>query len=470
MNTEIPSFARRRRASLLLPLWIFGTAAGAMAQRFDDFVAAPLLPAPCTTNAVTDPTSGAPTVVAFTATGTDTLAWNGSAFVSLGLTNNPGTSVGETLMAFRDPSAGIAGLVHLDSSGSTSIWTGGPSWTTLGVLSPSPSPRALCCVASEVQSTGEGFLFGGSSSATGLPLADLWSFDGTAWTNRTPTSGPAPSARSGGSLTVNGFGGLLLFGGATGVGTAQNDLWEFRGATWAFAGKGPKRAFHGSLLDVSRGVLTIAGGNDGVTTQNDVWTLPLPRPGIVALTNWTQVPASMPFAASSSLSTAAIDAVRNEFVVVDYVGVEVVHDRLASFLAFAISPNTNCVTPNLQLVSPSPVVQPRVSPFGTTVVPMGGLTGAAGAPMVLLAEFVTPSFGITAAGTPLPGSSCLSFLSGSATAIATTFTLAGGQYQFDLLIPSNPGLVGLVIHEQAFGLFGATLGASQAVRIVVGSS
>ncbi len=459
MNT--PWFVTALRAGRSLPLVVACCSPAALAQRFDNWVAAPNLTGTPVTNVATDPWRGAPTMIVSSATGTDTLGWNGSAFVSLGLTNNP---VGGALESLAPYSVGQSvGLVHLDAAGVTSVWKGGPSWITLGVLSPSPSGRNLAAACSVPGPGGEAFLFGGSGATL---LQDLWSFDGTVWTNRTP-GGALPAARAGAVLSPDGGHGLVLHGGAGA--SVLADLWWFDGQRWTRAGKGPQRAYHASVFDVARQQLLIAGGVDGSATfPNDTWTLPLPFTppvaGSILLSNWTQVTPSLPFAGLPVLVSAALDTVRSEIVLADRAGTEVLHDLAASYQAYAISPNTNCRTPNLQLLFPP--VEPRVPAAGTLNVPIGGLTGMAGVPMALWGEFVVP--GPFTPGMPLAGSSCLAFLSSAASPLLTTTTLAGGQYFFNVPIPANPSIVGSVLDHQAFGVFGTQMGASEAARMVIG--
>lgn len=467
---HVLSRARTARVSLLLPATALLLTVAASAQRFDSWVAGTVGANVGASTLATDPNSGAPTrIVALVGGGFDTEAWNGTAFVSLGLGNNPGTTQGEALAPFSV--GGTAGLVHLDANGVTSIWTGGANWTTLGTLTPSPSGRALSAVAPEPGPGGRACLFGGGSSTT--VFGDLWGFDGVQWVDLTPVSGPLPSARIGAALASNGTGGLVLFGGED-VGGVKNDVWEFNGVTWRLAGKGPDaRRFLGGLLDISRSALMIVGGLSPTTTANDAWILPLPLPAVpVAAADWTQITAALPFVTSTSgFVTAALDAVRNEPVAVDLLLVEPVVDQAASFLIRGASPTTNCVVPNLQITGAPGVLEPRVPAAGTASLGMGGLTGQAGAPMVWFAEFVTPGVGF-ATVTPIAGSSCLSFLSPTALNLGATTTGAGGQYQFNLLIPANPALVGSVLDEQMFGL--SVVGgvppiiATEAARVVIG--
>lgn len=463
--------ARTARASLLLPATALLLTAAASAQRFDNWVAGTVGANAGASTLATDPNSGAPTrIVALAGGGFDTEAWNGTAFVSLGLGNNPGTTQGEALAPFSV--GGTSGLVHLGANGVTSIWTGGANWTTLGTLTPSPSAAALSAVAPEPGPNGFACLFGGTDAAS-QPVGDLWGFDGAQWQDLGASSVLQPAARVSGMLASNGTGGLVLFGGADSV-SDRNDVWEFQAGQWRFAGKGPGvRVFGGALLDISRSALMVVGGLSSGAPANDAWILPVPLPAVpVAAADWTQITAALPFVTSTSgFVTAALDAVRNEPVAVDFLLVEPVVDQAASFLIRGASPTTNCVVPNLQITGAPGVLEPRVPAAGTASLGMGGFTGQAGAPMVWFAEFVTPGVGF-ATITPIPGSSCLNFLSPTALNLGATTTGAGGQYQFNLLIPANPALIGSVLDEQMFGL--SVVGgvppiiATEAARVVIG--
>jgi hypothetical protein len=67
----------------------------------------------------------------------------------------------------------------------------------------------------------------GGADAAGACSAEVWSWDGAAWTRHTPTS-QAPSARRGGTLFFDAAANeLRLFAGACGTGFA-NDLWSLQ--------------------------------------------------------------------------------------------------------------------------------------------------------------------------------------------------------------------------------------------------
>jgi len=108
-------------------------------------------------------------------------------------------------------------------------------------------------------------LFGGDSSAcSGTLRNDLWAWDGSDWSDVTPTT--SPPARFGASLAFDEVAGeLVLFGGGTGPTTFLEDTWGFSTASgWqsrAASGGGTRAwtglTFHGS--GSSGGLLRFGG-------------------------------------------------------------------------------------------------------------------------------------------------------------------------------------------------------------------
>ena len=117
-------------------------------------------------------------------------------------------------------------------------------------------------------------LFGGRNAAQTAVLADLWEFDGTVWQQRTPV-GPAPAARFAHAMTwdagrnriVLGFGtsATSLFGGSFA------DLWEWDGTAWSqrIAG-GPPRTSPMLGHDPVRGELVLFGGHQAASFPSPV--------------------------------------------------------------------------------------------------------------------------------------------------------------------------------------------------------
>lgn len=95
---------------------------------------------------------------------------------------------------------------------------------------------------------------------------DTWSFDGTSWTQLSPTT--KPTAMMGGRMTVNTATGHLVLAGSGGA-------WEWNGSDWKLlASGGPTtRSSFGLAYDSARGALTLFG--DAVAELPDgtsTWT------------------------------------------------------------------------------------------------------------------------------------------------------------------------------------------------------
>jgi hypothetical protein len=70
-------------------------------------------------------------------------------------------------------------------------------------------------------------VFGGADE-TFTPLADTWTWNGSAWTQSKATG---PSARYGHSMATLGT-HAVLFGGLDGAGGTLDDTWAWDGASW----------------------------------------------------------------------------------------------------------------------------------------------------------------------------------------------------------------------------------------------
>ncbi len=110
----------------------------------------------------------------------------------------------------------------------------------------------------------------------GYDLADTWTWDGAAWTQRDVTG---PVARD--NAMMAGFGGdVILFGGAQTVegqtGTVLSDTWRFDGSAWTELAVATSPSARASAGMASRGSeLVLFGGNPAApstTPLGDTWT------------------------------------------------------------------------------------------------------------------------------------------------------------------------------------------------------
>jgi hypothetical protein len=131
-----------------------------------------------------------------------------------------------------------------------------PVWRRARV-SDGPSARHSTALAWD-DARGRFILFGGDASI-GEPLADTWSFDGSAWTRLEPAQ--SPPARSGSAMVFDSISGEILMYGGYGPGLqVYADLWAFDGATWrALASNAPPGPLtdHTMAFDPLRGTTLI---------------------------------------------------------------------------------------------------------------------------------------------------------------------------------------------------------------------
>jgi DNA-binding beta-propeller fold protein YncE len=112
-------------------------------------------------------------------------------------------------------------------------------------------------------------LFGGASA--GIPLADTWEWDGSAWTRRFPAHSPSP--RMGHAMAWDGGSGrVLLFGGEDGL-TSLGDTWAFDGTDWirlAPASSPSARSGAGMELHAGIGKIVLYGGGSSAASA-ETW-------------------------------------------------------------------------------------------------------------------------------------------------------------------------------------------------------
>ncbi len=152
----------------------------------------------------------------------------------------------------------------------------GLDWTQ---VTPTTSPPARFGHAMAYDaSRGRVVLFGGASTSGGNTtfLADTWDYDGTTWTEISPT--PSPAASAGHRLVYDTTRERIVYVGSDFMGSAVTATWDYDGTTWTDTttqdhplGRGVPAA----VYDGARDRLVLFGGSrsDGstVTYLQDTW-------------------------------------------------------------------------------------------------------------------------------------------------------------------------------------------------------
>lgn len=147
--------------------------------------------------------------------------------------------------------------------------------STWNPLAPAVAPPGLAG-AQGVSDGNEMFLFGGNTGTSNPWNADVWAFDGTNWSIRTPASASGPVARDWHAACWDaGRGRLVVFGGRDASNTEFADTWEWDGANWIQftpAITPSARRWAAMEYDAARGVCVLFGGSSAGTYLGDTWT------------------------------------------------------------------------------------------------------------------------------------------------------------------------------------------------------
>jgi hypothetical protein len=213
----------------------------------------------------------------------DTWTWDGSTWTRHPQSpeNSPPARY-QTTMAY-DAARGevvMFGGGGRDGSSLGDTWTwNGSIWTRRSPAG-SPSARrgaAMTCFPSPVSDTPEppsstggcadgillfgGFGPGGQGDLSVGPFGDTWTWDGSTWTQERQATGP--SARSRASMTHDGAGHIVLFGGDS-LNGEVGDTWIWLGRTWGeqkTAGSPDPRSGAAMAYDSARGEVILFGGS-----------------------------------------------------------------------------------------------------------------------------------------------------------------------------------------------------------------
>lgn len=174
------------------------------------------------------------------------------------------------------PGRSHAGMAY-DAKRDQLVLVGGPAdawtwrdgvWTAAGTVPSRFDPAVAYDPAREVV-----VMFGGRTPS--LPTDETWVFDGTTWTQKTPTT--SPPARFGARMVWDPKrSALVLFGGDTQSGSLA-DLWAWNGTSWTDitpVQSPPPRASYGMIWHGTRESLLLFAGAATITTLfADTWEL-----------------------------------------------------------------------------------------------------------------------------------------------------------------------------------------------------
>lgn len=158
-------------------------------------------------------------------------------------------------------------------------WTwNGTNWTQQFPAT-SPPPRSAHALTYDAVNN-QVVTFGGSGSGSGSPviLSDTWVWDGTTWTQKSPSTIPT-SPRWDYTLAYDALDHrTLLVGGGTPSGTSWGDTWAWDGTNWTQLSVGTPGARAGQAMayDATDSELVLFGGGSGSTILGDTWALGSP--------------------------------------------------------------------------------------------------------------------------------------------------------------------------------------------------
>jgi cysteine-rich repeat protein len=245
----------------------------------------------------------------------DTYEWDGTSWTAKSPTTKP-TGRADHAMTYdtnRQRIVLYAGRVSQNGSVLTDVWEwDGTNWAER-VPKMSPDARSNAAMAYDA-ARGRLVMFGGEDTA-GTTFSDTWEFDGKYWTKMSPAT--VPAGRTLHTMTYDATRKqIVMFGGVHFCCTPQLDeLWTWDGTNWTQipkAGAWPSARYGAALVsDDARGDLILYGGfdsNNTYTTTTWKWN------GSV----WTQLfPATTP---QGMTGHGTYDAARQRIIVQGGIG------------------------------------------------------------------------------------------------------------------------------------------------------
>jgi hypothetical protein len=138
----------------------------------------------------------------------------------------------------------------------------GSAWTAATEGTMTPGARVWPAMAFD-DARGELVLFGGQDDEVATTYyGDTWTWNGMAWTKRTPPRSPSERGRVSMAFDAKRERLVLAGGFASGIPAARNDVWEWNGKTWIRSvdypdpnGAGPPQYNAALVYDTERKVM-----------------------------------------------------------------------------------------------------------------------------------------------------------------------------------------------------------------------
>ncbi|HEV8065610.1 MAG TPA: kelch repeat-containing protein, partial [Acidimicrobiales bacterium] len=207
----------------------------------------------------------------------ETWSWDGSTWTELSPAHSP-PELNQAAMAYDPATATIVMFGGLGAGGDLQgTWTwDGSDWTEQSPGT-SPTPRRGASMAYDAATTGM-VLSGGFDDSRGKTLDDTWIWDGSDWTEQSPST-PAPEV-TGASMCYDPTASVvLLFGGEGATGTYAQGTWTWDGSDWTeqSPSRSPDARAAASMAydEAGTGETILFGGNDD-NPLADTWSWSYP--------------------------------------------------------------------------------------------------------------------------------------------------------------------------------------------------
>jgi len=191
----------------------------------------------------------------------DTWTWDGSNWTQRSPANSPSARAGHA-MAYDSLHQQVV-LFGGSQTAETWVWDGS-NWTQKSPAN-SPPPRSGHAMAYDA-ARGQVVMNGGFGSDPLSDFGDTWVWDGSNWTQKTPTNGPGARAEHAMAYD-SAHGQVVLFGGAPNTaGRTFNflsDTWVWDGSTWTQkspANSPVARRLPGMASEPTHGLILLFGG------------------------------------------------------------------------------------------------------------------------------------------------------------------------------------------------------------------